>query len=630
MSLRKRVQTFITGIVLTAGGPLPLWAQSAATTIAATGSGEAHTGTAAVQSEILFGQNIRGPYRLGWKGIRAGSETVVRDGVRLARNVDYTLDPVNGVLAFTEPLRNTSVVRITYRCDTPEAAPNTGPLRTQMQFDLFAAGRNRATLLTQFQPGAGSTAPVALPLLQINAGQAFGPADIASALWLDLRGGDLWSRSAARVTENLRFGGAELTLGYTWAGAQFAHGRAVGLTPGREVMEATGRFALTPGITLQSYLRQTTNLSPENDARGAQTAEQGASVDARVSATTTLQAGRSETRTTPLNSTGNVRIEDRVRVESTLTPQTRIALGYTGTLSRPEGDTTGPQTTTQTASVEFHTRPNPQYLITGGYRNVLGPNGAQDITGLKIEATPLSTIRDLRLRATLEGRYAQEGAYRNREALVELPVLPFAQTQVTGGVRLSDDPTGDRLTGLLDVRMRPNRHLELTGNARLRSGIRHGLPDTELADTYATTLAITPNPQLRLTAGFTQNPGLNDSFRRATLQSIGLETRFGNAALRGRYGVEDEYGNARLTRLAEMALDLRLSRWNSLTTGYQTRSLYGTDWLTEDTYSFAFRHDLGALFNLSLGGSMTLHGRNGTVDNSRTEIRGEARLGVRF
>ncbi|MCS6775105.1 MAG: hypothetical protein NZ557_01045 [Chthonomonadaceae bacterium] len=629
MSLRQRVATLITGVVLICAGPCLLQAQPAATAIAAVESGAAPGGASAVQSEILFGQNIRGPYRLGWKGIRAGSETVVRDGVRLARNVDYTLDPVNGVLAFHEPLRSTSMVRITYRCDTPEAAPNTGPLLTHMQFDLFAAGRNRATLLTQFQPVAGTTGPTVLPLLQLHMGQALGPADLSSALWLDLRGGDLWNRSAARITESLRFGGAELALGYTRAGAQFAHGKVAGLTPGREVMEAAGRFALTPGITLNSYLRQTTAL-PDDNARGPQTVEQGASVNARLSTTTTLQAGRTETRTTATGDTGNVRVEDRVHVESTLAPQTRIALGYTGTVTRPDGDAAGPQTITQTASMEFHTRPNAQYLLTGGYRNVLGPNGAQDIAGLKVEATPFSRIRDLRLRAALEERYTQEGAYRNREAHVELPVLPFAQTQVTGGVRAADDPTGDRLIGLLDVRMRPNRHMELTGNARLRSGMRNGLPDTDLADTYVATLAITPNPQLRLTAGFTQNPGLNDTFRRASLRSIGLETRFGNASLRGKYGVEDEYVAARLARIAEMALDLRLSRWHSLTTGYQTRSFYGADWLTEDTYSFAFRHELGARFNLSLGGSMTLHGRNGTVDNSRTEIRGEARLGVRF
>src|SRR5437016_6265103 len=44
-------------------------------------------------SDVFLGRNTVGPYLLTWKNVEAGSEAVSRGSRRLARDVDYRLDP---------------------------------------------------------------------------------------------------------------------------------------------------------------------------------------------------------------------------------------------------------------------------------------------------------------------------------------------------------------------------------------------------------------------------------------------------------------------------------------------------------------------------------------------------------
>lgn len=592
-----------------------------------------------VQSEIVFGQNAKGPYRLGWKGIRVGSEVIIRDGIKLTRERDYTLAPDSGLLVFAEPLASGQMARVTYRCDLPESEPNIGPTSMQTQFDLFQSGRNRASLLAQYRMDAGATEPTTLPLLQLSGGTALSShSDLATAMFVDLRGGDLLSRSAVRVSERTKLQFADLSFGYSRGGALFENTKLSGIAAGREMMEANGAFSLARGLKLNSFLRHTTELrdttrsTPENplSERGLVTKEQGAALELALANRGKLETGRTETRLTPPSGEGSVKVQDIVKVDGALDKNTQATVGFESVTTRPEGGESDAGTYSQTSSVDFRNRPNDLYLFSGGYRNILGTGGVQDVASLRMEATPFARMRQLKLRAGFEERYAADGARRSREALVDLPTLGFGQTQISGGVRMSSDPGSERMTGLLDAKMRPVRYVDISGSVRIRDGMRDNTPDAELANTYDVQMAFSPVRQFRLTGNMTQNPGLGDSFRRSQMRALGMETQLGSATFKGKYGFEDEYANARLSRLMEVSLDLRLSRWNSLSAGYQTRSIENGDVTDSLTYLFSFRHDMSSIFNLSLGGSMTMVGRDGRIDSGQTEIRGEAKLGIKF
>ncbi len=66
-------------------------------------------------SDILRGNGAKAGYSLTHGGIVQNSECVTVDGSMLRRNQDYYLDPSSGMLLFSEAIRTTQTVRVTYR-----------------------------------------------------------------------------------------------------------------------------------------------------------------------------------------------------------------------------------------------------------------------------------------------------------------------------------------------------------------------------------------------------------------------------------------------------------------------------------------------------------------------------------
>ena len=113
-------------------------------------------------------------------------------------------------------------------------------------------------------------------------------------------------------------------------------------------------------------------------------------------------------------------------------------------------------------------------------------------------ALELAALRKTKLTASVNDRYTKDGVYRNGEALVELPRLPFAQTQISGGVQVSHEPGVDRTTGLLAASAKPHRYLEVAGDARLRDGaLADDRPDPTLLNTYGIRLNYAPSKRLK-------------------------------------------------------------------------------------------------------------------------------------
>lgn len=66
-------------------------------------------------SDNIRGNGAKAGYTLNHGGLVPGSETVTVDGSLLRRNQDYYLDPASGMLVFSEPVRMSQLVRVSYR-----------------------------------------------------------------------------------------------------------------------------------------------------------------------------------------------------------------------------------------------------------------------------------------------------------------------------------------------------------------------------------------------------------------------------------------------------------------------------------------------------------------------------------
>ena len=171
-------------------------------------------------------------------------------------------------------------------------------------------------------------------------------------------------------------------------------------------------------------------------------------------------------------------------------------------------------------------------------------------------ALELAALRKTKLTASLNDRYSKEGLYRNGETLIELPRLPFAQTQISGGVQVSREPGVERTTGLLSASAKPIRYLEVAGDARLRDGVlANDKPDPTLLNTYGLRLNYAPSKRLKLSGSVTRNPEQNGSVQRAQRNAFGMETDWGLFALRGQVGLDEDLLTSRFTDASEFGLD---------------------------------------------------------------------------
>jgi hypothetical protein len=250
---------------------------------------------------------------------------------------------------------------------------------------------------------------------------------------------------------------------------------------------------------------------------------------------------------------------------------------------------------------------------------------------MKMEATPLARLRQLKLTTNWEDRFQADGVRRLREALMELPTLGLGRTQLSGGVRETSAPGQDRLVGLMDAKSRPLRYVELSGGVRLREERLADAPDPDAVNTYNVKMALAPSGRLRLTGSVTRNPESdNGTIRKVQAHAVGLETEVGSFSLRGQYGVETAYLDDQQKNTMEVALALRFTPWDTLTTGFQGSSTLDGSLTATAAYLLTFTHRLGQIFDLSLSGSMTQRDVNGVADPSGAELKAEASLGLRF
>jgi hypothetical protein len=532
------------------------------------------------QTDVLFGRNSAGPYQLSWQNAHAGTESVVRNGTLMHPDTDYTINFSAGTLTFTLPLNSGEMARITYLCDTLDATPKPAVQTVPLQWDIWDSGQSHLLFsslyrLTDTAVDTGLTAAtpgtVVYNALQFTSATKILPGSTAtSGLYLDIQDENWLQRGGWKVGDTTKVANNQLAFNYARAGSQFAQSNVTGITAGRELLEATDKITPLKAIELNLYVRQTTLLISSDSTQPNQPGTD-------VNGTITQEAGG--------------------KVAVALPRGTKITAAHTIT------DTT-PTQSDGTLSV------------------------SDKVT---VEATPVPRLAKLKLTTSLEDQYDKDGVSHNRSALIDLPPLRAGQLHLSGGVQQNSAPGKDLNVGLINATAHPLRYVELTGGARLRDGvIGDNTPDPNAVNTYTGSLALTPWKKIKLTSDLAHNPeGGDGTVQRLDRQNVGLQADIGLLSLHGKYGYENDYVNTRLTNTADIGLDLRVSRWDTLTTGFKLQSLYDKTMLGQVTYQVGYTHRMSSIFDLTLSGLYTTYDQL-SIDPDRAEMKAQAKLGLHF
>jgi len=629
---------------------LPVCAAHTQQTTPATGAPAAmaplsHFDNAAnAQSDLILGRNTKGPYLLSWKGIHPDTELVWRDGILLHRGVDYTFDPASGTIAFSLPLHSDQIVRVTYCADTADSAPNKQTFSMPFEWELWRQGKSRFLFNTVVQQneaanGADATSSSLLSTLQfIGSTRLLTTSELASGVYIDLRGGDWLGRSGLHLAEKTTLHKADFSLSYSRAGAQFAQSQVSSLTAGREILEADAGLTPLTGLHIAGTLRETNtlpDLTKDPNAQETSMREAIASLSVNLPKNQgKIDLGRTLSDTITPNSPGTNQTQDHVMLEHALAPGIRASVAFQSDATIPTTRSGAEQLTqgtyTQQTQVQLQAKPNALVTLTGSFLNALQSGGPQDTANLSVEATPFSNLKKLKVTASWQDQFQPGGVNRNREATLVLPPLPIANTQITGGVKQTSSPGTERTVGQVDATTHPSRILEISGGARIRDGyVNNATPNPNAVNTYNVNVSLAPLKTLKFTSGLALNPeATGGDVRKTFARTFGLETTLGILKFTGKYGLESEYLTTRQSNLLQLGLDLRLTKWDTLTTGFEGNSDFD---LTGSTiYRLGFTHRMGAAFDLSFDGSMTLRNLNGAPVPDGPELKAEAKVGLHF
>lgn len=597
--------------------------------------GTVHANPLGQRTDLLLGQNSRGPYRTSWKNILPYSEQVVLNGKGLLRDIDYTYEESTGILMFNMPVATKDVLQVTYRIDYEGATPNPNVPTAPLQWNLFQGGNSKLQFLVRPE-ALMSDKPFDASYLQFtNSSRLSKTSTLDAGVFYDLHGGGFAQRGGVRVANQNRLNIGTVGFSYMRGGQDFGQQDMTKIAKGKEIWEANGDFILTKSLKFNSLYRLTTQLPSSDNPTlgGARTQEFVNAFEQQLPAKKGVVSVRSsEVQTTAPDGTKTVVQSDSAKIESNLSKSLQGTVGFEATTEK--GSATPEKSYSQTTSIGLRSQASKNLLLAGDFRTQLTKQGASDIANVQVDTNPFRRWKSLKIRANVENRFQPEGMTLNQNYMLDLPALPVARAQLSGGLRYSMNPNGERRIGVLNGALRPASFLELNGTSLFREAFDNtNRLDPSFQDGYQLDVKVKPVKGLSVTGLLGHNPddsGDLYAMRALNSRKFGLETQVGFVTLKGQYGVEDEYLATRLARTTDLSLLLRLSQFDLLSTSFQNRSLFDGNLNYSETWLLSYTRSLSSSWRFSLRGSMTLYEQNRSPLMDKTEYRAEAQLGVRF
>lgn len=653
---RKAGKKFIAAAcgVATLSALLPLLAYAQA---AATARGSAVEGASSVAfdfvTDVLSGNNTRGPYFLTWRGIDQATETVVADGIRLHRGDDYGIDYAGGVITFTRPIPAGSLVRISYRQIAGVSARNQTATTVPITLDLSRSERGSFSIIGLFKPNraAGGSAPAA-GILGMSGSRKFGSGLQTSTLFLtgpdsDARGAGFWARSAMKLGAAGAFGRATFAASFQRAGQEFGGAQEYSLQKGKEVADVSFGVKASERLSASSSFKRVEDIANGSSGPVVTTTEQ--KVVYTPSKTTLLTASHGTLERESAGAVRNSATVDQVQIKKQFgttvaaadVTQTTVEAGGTkdtissqrisvnsapasnltikASLARQSYESKGDDSTT---AVQVSANPIRSVALQANYSARDSDFAAdEELQSVRLQATPTGSLK---ISAGVGQRQIGESREATRDARAELSIL--RSTTISGSYIESSNGSTSTTVREVTAASRPLAFLELRGRYKEREDTLGDRPDTTGLD-----VTLKPARRLSVVGKYSRNP--EDSkgvVRLQEMRSLGLATQIGDLGLSGALSISQDFAAANLTKGAEYGLSLRLFGRGRLATGYKETETFAGGMQGTKQYTLGYVHNAGSAFSLTIGGTMTQYELNNRTLDDRTEYEAQAKVGIRF
>jgi hypothetical protein len=626
---------------LAPAAPAPL---GAASTLSAASSSDLPLGYV---RDVIQGNRTRGPYLLSWKGIPANRESVIIDGRRALRGVDYQVDPAKGQIAFTSPLSQTSLAMVEYPLDPATSVRNDATFTVPLELDLYSSGNSSLKLTTVYTQKGSADAARSDSLLGLTGSTALSPTTkLETALLLKPDSGgsssSLGDRAGGRVGLTTTLApGLSLSGAYATAGHQMAAGKDRGITAGRSVQDLAlawkpegGRLALDSAyqrVDMDSRagggettsVRHSLGYALSKDARITYTrldTQKDVGGGSSRSVTDTLQlAGKLGDRTsakftwTGAENNDSVLRTQHLSVNSALLTGVAVDASYRVSESSREGQATA-------LDVGVTAAPAKNVEVKAAFSDRDSTVSGPDTSGsIRVAARPAERLK---VSAGIADRQAGQVGIRSRDLRIESQPLEFLS--VSGGYAFNDSGNTSVVVRDIAATARP------WGFATVEGVFKNRDSSSSEVNTSALALSVAPVSFLGITASLSQNPEDNKgNVQYFDARSLGVKANIGILSLTGGYSSKEEYLAGREWWETRLGLGVRLARATHLTGGYEYSETQASQGLSSRRLTVGLRRDLGSDFNLLLSGSRT-DVEQSSIPGTDRRYEAEVRLGVRF
>jgi hypothetical protein len=627
------------GLAPAAPGPL-----GAASTLSAASSSELPPGYV---RDVIPGNRSRGPYLLSWRGIPANRESVIIDGRRALRGVDYQLDPVKGQIAFSSPLSLSSLAMVEYPLDPATSVRNDIGFTVPLELDLYSSGNSSLKLTTVYTQKGVADAARGEALLGLSGSAVLSPnTRVETSLLVrpDSSGGGsrLEDRAGGRIgVTTVLAPGLSVSGAYATAGHQMAAGKERGLAAGRSSQDLALAWKPEGGrLTLDSVYQK---IDADGRVGGGGVTTLRHSLGYALSGNAQLAYTRLDTEKSSGGSSSRS-ITDTLQLSGKLGDRTAAKFVWTGAQS--SGSELRTQHLTLNTAILTGVAVNASYLVSGSSKD--GEARALDVgvaaaPAKNIEVKAAFSERDsaltgtdtsgslrvaarpaerLRVSAGIADRQAGQTGIRSRDLRIESQPLSFLS--LSGGYTFSGSGDTSVIVRDISATARP------LGFATVEGVFKNRDSSSSEVNTSALALSVTPVSFLGITASLSQNPeDSKGNVQFYDARSVGLKANIGILSLTGGYASRDEYLAGREWWETRLGLGVRLAHATHLTGGYELSETEAAHGLSSRRLSLGLRRDLGSDFNLLLSGSRTDVEQSNMPGTDR-RYEAEIRLGVRF
>lgn len=458
---------------------VPIYAQEPGSTVAQQPAADSI-------SDIFVGRGSRGPYIMSWRNIAPGSESIIVSGRRIAPGVDYSIDPVSGSIAFSEPLQQNTVASVSYNLIPGKSVSNQGgTVNLPLNMSLLDSDRGSLSIVGVYKGSTNGASNQGMSVFGLGGGMKLGGnTQLTSQYFVGQGDGVSKSssddRSAMKFGTSTSIGAMQLNASYMRAGSQFAGSNEYGMQKGKQLLDLSGAYGKTSDQFYSSFsFKQQEDLAGEK--KGALQTNLSSTMAFSLPTDSKLTLTHQQTETGSPNTAGTASTNDSLQLEQKLGDQTTAV----ASVQRLQSESNSNKTETNTTRFGMQTSAISNTQLRGNWmRKDMGNSGDETSLdlGAKVSAGKKTTL-DAGYKSLASSANGQQTLTSMRMATSLVDAVQFQ-----GGISWKDSTQAGAETAFdMNVNANPNKRLSL--------GASHSETDSEKNGQQAKTdvkLAVKP------------------------------------------------------------------------------------------------------------------------------------------